>query len=130
MFERNAKLFFFTFFSFCYFLLLFFTARNFYKLLFTAETGVKFVTFLLFVTFINYFLLLRRARVYGVFNVQGRELKSVHVDFFPSIFFTVEGLGGWKLTFFFPYTYEKVEGGGGKGVHLGFLEIFFSLWSD
>jgi hypothetical protein len=25
--------------------------------------------------------------------------------------------------------YEKVEGGGGKRVHLGFLEMFFSLWS-
>ncbi len=80
----------------------FFIARNFYKLLFTIETGVRFVTFLLFVTFINYFLLLRRARVYGVFIVQGGELKSVQVDFFPSIFFTVEGLGGWKLTYFFP----------------------------
>jgi hypothetical protein len=80
----------------------FFTARNFYKLLFTAETGVRFVTFLLFITFINYFLLLRRARVYGVFIVQGGELKSVQVDFFPFIFFIVEGLGGWKLTFFFP----------------------------
>jgi len=84
------------------FFVTFFTTRNFYKLLFIAEIGVRFVTFLLFVTFINYFLLLRRARVYGVFIVQGGELKSVQVDFFPSIFFTVEGLGGWKLTFFFP----------------------------
>ncbi len=60
-----------------------FTVRNFYKLLFTAETRVRFVTFLLFVTFINYFLLLKKARVYGVFIVQGGELKSVQVDFFP-----------------------------------------------
>ncbi len=53
----------------------FFTAHNFYKLFFTAETGVRFVTFfyffLLFVTFINYFLLLRRARVYILFIVRG-----------------------------------------------------------
>jgi len=31
--------------------------------------------------------------------------------------------------FFFSQMYEKVEGGGGKGVHLGFLGLFFSLWS-
>ncbi len=28
--------------------------------------------------------------------------------------------------FFFPQMYEKVEGGRGKRVHLGFLEMFFS----
>jgi len=30
--------------------------------------------------------------------------------------------------FFFSQMYEKVEGGGGKGVHLGFLGMFFLLW--
>ncbi len=56
----------------------FFTARNFYKLFFTAETRVRFVTFYYFfywvVTFINYFLLLIEARgivVLYLFIVQG-----------------------------------------------------------
>jgi len=31
-----------------------------------------------------------------------------------------------EVIFFFPQMYEKVEGGGGKGVHLGFLEMFFT----
>ncbi len=31
--------------------------------------------------------------------------------------------------FFFSQMYEKVEGGGGKGVHLGFREMFLALWS-
>ncbi len=35
-----------------------------------------------------------------------------------------------EVNVFFPLIYEKVEGGGGgEGVHLGFLEMFFSLWS-
>jgi len=45
LFSRSGGLFFFTFLIFCYFFVTFFTARNFYKLLFTAKTGVKFVTF-------------------------------------------------------------------------------------
>jgi hypothetical protein len=55
-------------------LLVFFTTRNFYKLFFTVERGkVRYflLLFLLFVTLINYFLLLRRARVYIVFIVRG-----------------------------------------------------------
>ncbi len=53
--------------------------------------------------------------------------ERVQVDFFFFFFFTVEGEGGgWKLIFFFPHIYEKVEGGGGKGVHLGFSgNVFF-----
>ncbi len=74
----------------------FFTARKFYKLLFTAETGVKFVTFcyffLLFVTFLNYFLLLRRARVYIVFIVRGG--KGCTLIFYLFIYFSIEGEGG------------------------------------
>ncbi len=56
-------------FHFLLLFVIFFIVRNFYKLLFIAKTGVKFVTFLLFVIFLNYFLLLRRARVYIVFIV-------------------------------------------------------------
>ncbi len=97
-------------------MLLFFTARNFYKLLFTAETGVRFVTFLLFVIFINYFLLLRRARVYGVFIVKGGELKSVQVDFFPFIFFYCRGFRGVEVNVFFSPRYMKRwKEEGGKG---------------
>jgi len=36
--------------------------------------------------------------------------------------------GKGLMFFFFPHMYEKVEGGGGKGVNLGFREMFFSLW--
>ncbi len=44
------------------------------------------------------------------------------------IFLTVEGEGGgWRLMFFFSFI-GNVEGGGGKGVNLGALEMFFSLW--
>jgi len=69
--------------DFFHFLLLFFTACNFYKLLFIAERGKVcyfLLLFLLFVSFINYFLLLRRAKVYIVFIVRGG--KRVHLDFF------------------------------------------------
>ncbi len=53
-----------------------------------------FITFLLVVTLINYFLLLRRARVKGSIHcVRGGELERVQVDFFK-ICFTVEGEGG------------------------------------
>ncbi len=94
----------------------FFIARNFYKLLFIAETRVRFVTFLLFVTFINYFLLLKRARVYGVFIVQGGEFKSVQVDFFPSIFFYCRGFRGVEVNAFFFLRYMKRwKEEGGKG---------------
>jgi len=67
---------------------------------------------------INYFLLLRRARVKGSIHCAKGELERVQVDFF-FICFTVEG-EGVEVNFFFPQMYEKVEGGGGKGVHLGF----------
>ncbi len=53
-------------------LLVFFTGCKFCKLFFTAERGKVcyfLLLFLLLVTFINYFLLLRRARVYIVFIV-------------------------------------------------------------
>jgi hypothetical protein len=62
--------------DFFHFLLLFvtyFTARKFCKLLFIAERGKVcyfLLLFLLLVTLINYFLLLRRARVYIVFIVR------------------------------------------------------------
>jgi hypothetical protein len=102
LFSRNGGLFLLTFFTFCYFLLLFLLLITFISYFFTTETGVRFFTFLLFVTFINYFLLLRRAKVYRVFIVQGGELKNVQVDFFPSIFFYCQGGGGWRSTFFFP----------------------------
>ncbi len=74
-------------------MLLFFTACNFCKLLFTIESSL-FVTFLLIVTFINYFLLLRGARgivLLYLFIVQG---EGVHLDFISFISFTLEREGG------------------------------------
>jgi len=57
------------FFHFLLLLITFFTTHNFYKLGFMAERGKVCYFLLLLVTLINYFLLLRRARVYIVFIV-------------------------------------------------------------
>jgi len=69
--------------DFCYFLffLLLVSFVNYFLLL----KGVKFVTFLLLVTLINYFLLLRRARVKGSIHCATGE--RVHLDLFPSFFY-------------------------------------------
>jgi len=77
-------------------LLLFLLLRKFCKLLFTDEKGKVcyfLLLFLLLVTFINYFLLLRRARVYILFIVQGGNLKGCTLIFFSFLFFIVEGEG-------------------------------------
>ncbi len=71
------------------------TICKFCKLLFTVERGKVcyfLLFFLLLVTLINYFLLLRRARVKGSIHCAMGE--RVHLDFFPSFFLTVEGEGG------------------------------------
>ncbi len=60
-----------------------------------------FVTFLLVVTLINYFLLFRRARVKGSIHCARGELERVQVDFFL-ICFTVEGEGVEVFFFFSP----------------------------
>ncbi len=57
--------------------------------------------FLLLVNFINYFLLLRRAKgivLLYLFIVQG---EGVCLDYFFKNSFTVEGEGGYKFMFFF-----------------------------
>jgi len=73
---------------------IFFTAHNFYKLLFTPETGVKFVTFCYFFPICNFHKLLftveKGQGLYCIHCVRGGK---VHLDFF-SFFFTVEGEGG------------------------------------
>ncbi len=82
--------------------------------------------FLLFVTFINYFFLLRGARgivLLHLFIVQG---EGVRLDFIFLISFTLERDGGYKLMFFFfPPSFDmwKEEG---KGVTF-FLKTIFSL---
>jgi hypothetical protein len=81
LFVRSAGLFLLTFFTFCYFLLHFLLLVTSVIYFFTIK-GSLFVTFLLLVIFINYFLLLREAR--GIvelylFIVQGEE---VRLDFF------------------------------------------------
>ncbi len=74
-----------------HFLLLFvtfFTAHNFYKLLFTAEIGVKFVTFFNFLTTCNFHKLLLPGPggpgfiFFSLWDMGER----VHLDFFPSFF--------------------------------------------
>ncbi len=72
---------------------IFFTACNFCKLFFIIESSL-FVTFLVLVAFINYFLLLRRARgivLLYLFILQG---EGVRLDFIFLISFTLEGEGG------------------------------------
>jgi hypothetical protein len=81
--ERGAGLFLLTFFTFCYF----FTVPNFYKLLFTVETGVKFVTFWYF------FLLFVTYKGQGLYCIHCARGQRVRLDFFP-FFFSVEGEGG------------------------------------
>jgi hypothetical protein len=80
LFWRSGGLFLLTFFTFVTFLLLVICISYFLLL-----KGVRFVTFLLLVTFINYFLLLRRARVKGFIHCATGE--RVQLDFFPSFFY-------------------------------------------
>jgi hypothetical protein len=61
------------------FFVTFFIGRKFCKLFFTSERGKVcyfLLLFLLLITLINYFLLLRRAKVYRVFIVRGGNLKG------------------------------------------------------
>jgi hypothetical protein len=80
--------------------------------------------FLLFVTFINYFLLLRGARgivLLHLFIVQG---EGVRLDFIFLISFTLERDGGYKLMFFFFLLHLTCGRKRGRGL-LFFLKLFF-----
>ncbi len=78
-----------------HFLLLFVTACNFYKLLFIVEIGVKFVTFFYFFIVCNFHkLLFTVEKGQGLYFVHCARGERVHLDFFPSFFFTVKGEGG------------------------------------
>jgi hypothetical protein len=57
--------------------------------------------FLLFVTFINYFLLLRRARGIVLLYLIIVKGEGVCLDLFFLNFFTIEGERGYKFMFFF-----------------------------
>jgi hypothetical protein len=74
-----------------HFLLLFvtfFTARKFYKLLFTAKTGVKFVTFCYFFTVCNFLkLLFTVERGQGLYCIHCARGERVHLDFYLFIYF-------------------------------------------
>jgi hypothetical protein len=88
-------------FHFLLFLVTFFTARKFCKLIFIAERGKVcyfLLLFLLLVTFINYFLLLRMARVYILFIV--RQEKGA--PWFFSFFFKLLRWRGAEVNVFFP----------------------------
>jgi hypothetical protein len=104
-------------FHFLLLLVTFFTGCKFCKLLFTGERG-KVCYFLLLslllVTLINYFLLLRRARVKGSIHCATRELGWVQVDFL-GLFFTVEGEGVEVNVFFSPRYMKRWKEEGGKG---------------
>ncbi len=120
---HECRAFFVDLFHFLLLLVTFFTARKFCKLLFIVERGKVcyfLLLFLLLVIFINYFLLLRRARVHILFIVQRG--KGCTLNFFL-LFFYCWGGGGWRLMFFFPPSLEMWKEEGGKG-----LEMFFSLW--
>jgi len=87
--------------TFCYF----FTACNFHKLLFIGPGGREFI-----------------------FSSLWDEGKGCTLIFFLHFFDCLGGGKGLEVdVFFFPFI-ENVEGGGGKGVNLGALEMFFSLW--
>jgi len=86
---------------FCYF----FISYNFDKLLFTGPRGPRFI-----------------------FSSLWDKGKGCTFTFFLHFFHCLGGGRGLEVdVFFFPFI-ENVEGGGGKGVNLGALEMFFSLW--
>jgi hypothetical protein len=71
-----------------HFLLLFVTVRNFYKLLFTVETRVKFVIFCYFFTVCNFLkLLFTVEKGQGLYCIHCARGEKVRLDFFPFFFF-------------------------------------------
>jgi hypothetical protein len=88
-----------------HFLLLFvtfFTVRNFYKLLFTVKTGVKFVTFCYFFTVCNFFkLLFTIEKGQGLYCIHCARGERVPLAFFPFFFFFLGGGLGVHLDAFF-----------------------------
>ncbi len=83
-----------TFFTFYYFLLLFLLLVTFVCYFFLLK-GVKFVTFVIFllpVTFINYFFT-GPGFCQGLYFIHCARGERVHLEFFP-FFFTVKGEGG------------------------------------
>jgi len=97
---------------------------------FLLGLGGKVCYFLLVITFKNYFLLSQEGQgVKGSIHCARGEVERVQKLIFFLIFFTIEGEGGGRFFFLGSKMYEKVEGGGGKGVHLGFREtqVFFIM---
>jgi len=76
---------------------------------------------------INYFLLGQEGQ--GLCFIHcGTGGKGCTLIFFPSFFGLLRGRRGVEVdVFIFPFI-GNVEGGGGKGVNLRALEMFFSLW--
>ncbi len=65
------------------FFVTFFIARNFYKLLFTVEIGVRFVTFFIFFTACNFHKLLFTVdKGQGLYCIHCARGERVHLDFF------------------------------------------------
>ncbi len=101
LFSHSAGLFLLTFFTFCYSSLLFLLLVSFVSY-FLLLKGVRFVIFcyflLLLVILINYFLPLKRAKVYILFIA--RQGKGCTLIFFLFFFLLLRGKG-WRLMFFF-----------------------------
>ncbi len=80
--------------DFFHFLLLyvtFFTTRNFYKLLFIAETRVRFVTFYIVCNFHKLLFTVEKGQ--GLYFIHCARGEKVHLDFFPSFFLLLRGRG-------------------------------------
>ncbi len=74
----------------------FFTVRNFYKLLFTVKTGVKFVTFCYFFTVRNFLkLLFTVEKGQGLYCIHCARGERVPLGFFPFFFFF--SIGGFTI---------------------------------
>jgi hypothetical protein len=63
--------------------------------------------------------------VKGCIHCAMRDLKGCRLIYF----LLLKGSGMEVNVFFFPRCMKRWKEEGGKGVHLGFLEMFFSLWS-
>ncbi len=96
LFSRSGVLFFFTFSLF----VTFFTARNFYKLLFIVETGVKFVTFFTVCNFHKLLFIVEKGQ--GLYFIHCARGKGCTLIFFLLFFLLLRGRGVEVNVFFCP----------------------------
>jgi len=127
LFSRDAWLFLLTFFTFCYFLLLFLLVVSFVSY-FLLVKGVSFVTFCYFFTGCNFDKLLftvKKGQGEGFYSLcEGGTWKGAGWFFFY-LFYCWRG-GGWKLIFFSPQDVWKGGRRRGERGTFRFLEMFLS----